>query len=240
MVTLLHGKIAKNLPMQRLLKIEEKEALMLALGGLKATKYAWQDTLWEEQIKIDLNDTNATYYPKGQLEYIRIKHNKDFSANNYRLAYRFEVRTLLPDDLREIYIDAQTGEIVRNNSMMQDDYDTTGTVYTAYNGTRNFTTYRRGIPNWDYVLKEHGRGEKLHTLYWSTTAWEWRGEVDDHDNVWNENAATAHWAVQMAWDYFQQNHYRNGMDNSGGKIRIESDYWETNNAKYSREGGYDY
>lgn len=239
MVSLMHGKIAKKLPLQKSIKIEEAEALKIALSDVKALKYAWQDSLWEKQRQIDINDKTATYYPKAQLEYIRIKHDKDFSSENYKLAYRFEIRTLQPDDQREVYIDVQNGKIIRNNSTMQSDHDVTGTVNTIYNGTRSFTTYRRGIPNWDYVLKDHGRGDKLHTLLWSTTAWGWRGEIDDHDNNWSENAATAHWAVQVAWDYYQQNHYRNGMDNSGDMIRIESDRNDQNSYSF-RDGGYDY
>ena len=34
------------------------------------------------------------------------------------------------------------------------------------------------------ILKDHDRGDKLHTLKWSaTTPWWQRSEVDDKDNV---------------------------------------------------------
>lgn len=237
-VKLMHGKLAKNLPSDYP-KIKEEDALKIALTSVNAEKYAWEDEGWEQQIKDDLQNQKASFFPKGELMYARVKPVDDFSAANFRLVYRFEIKSLAPSNQQqEVMIDAQSGEVIRKQSTA---YDAWGTVNTMYNGARGFTTQWRGFPNYDYVLKDKSSGDKLHTLKWSaTTAWSLRREIDDKDNVWSEPAATTHWAIQMAWEYYWTTFTRNGMNNSGGKIRIEAESSEVGVAQYYRTGGYDY
>ena len=138
------------------------------------------------------------------------------------MVYRFEILTLLPKGSHEeVFCDAKTGEILRKQSLLHNAW---GTVNTLYNGTRNFNTRWRGFPNYDYVLKDQDRGDKLHTLKFDPNrSWSQRPEVKDKDNVWSEPAATSHWAAQVSWDYFANVFGRNGLDNAGGKIRIEAE-----------------
>ena len=111
--------------------------------------------------------------------YAKVKHDNDFSASNYELVYRFEITTLEPFDQLEVMIDANTGNLIRKLTMIE---NAAGTVNTLYNGQRSFTTQWRGWPNNDYVLKDTDSGDKLHTLLYSeSTAWEFRPEVDDDD-----------------------------------------------------------
>lgn len=234
----MHGKLAKNLPLDNP-KITEDNALKIALSIINAKKYAWEDAGWEQQIKNDLQDQKATFLPKGELMYARVKPIDDFNATNFKLVYRFEIKTLLPySEQYEVMIDVLNGEVIRNQSMARDAW---GTVNTMYNGTRGFTTQWRGFPNYDYVLKDQSSGDKLHTLRWSaTTPWWQRSEIDDKDNVWSEPAAITHWAIQMAWEYYWTTFTRNGLDNAGGKIRIEAESSQVGVAQYYRSGGYDY
>lgn len=237
-VKLMHGKLAKNLPAASA-HVTEEQALAKALQAVRAEKYVWQDPQWEQGLKQDLEDPNATYYPKGQLMYAKLKPIDDYTPANFTLAFRFEVYSLLPVRKREeVIVDARTGEIIRKLDTKNDSW---GTVHTLYDGQQGFVTKWRGFPNYDYVLKDQDRGEKLHTLKWSATQeWWQRPEVDDNDNVWWEPSATAHWATQVTWDFYQFTYGRNGMDGAGGKIRIEGESSIEDDAHYDRSGGYDY
>jgi bacillolysin len=233
-VKLMHGALGRNLPSNRP-ALSGSQALERALARVAAGRYAWQSADFEAALKEDTGNANATHYPAAELLYARIGAAVSGAAARHRLAYRFVVRTLEPDDQREVVVDAVTGDVLRNRSLRN---HAGGTVHTVYNGARPFTTYWRGFPYSDYVLKDQTRGEKLHTLGWSFTPWSLRSEIDDNDNTWYESAATAHWAVQKAWDYFRYRHGRNGLDNAGGKIRIEADY--PDDSAFWRDGGYDY
>lgn len=236
---LLHGKLAKRLPSSEKTNITGKAALDIALEAVGAAKYAWEDPEWEQQRKLDSGDENATYLPKPEVLYARLNHGGSFKAANYALSYRFEITSLLPKyDQLEVVIDAKSGNVLRKRSLL---HTASGTLTTLYNGVRSFTTEYRSFPNYDFVLKDDTRGEKLHTLKWDMAgAWWTLSEVDDKDNNWNGSLeANTHWAVQKAWDYFKSSHIRNGMDNIGGKIRIGTAY-QGENAFSFRDGGYDY
>jgi Zn-dependent metalloprotease len=219
-VRMIHGKLAKNLP-SRQAKITESAALQAALRSIGAEKYAWQDSTWEEQLKLDLDDSNASFYPIGGLVFARRTPEDNFSASNFVLSYRFEIRSSNPPASFEVLIDAQTGQVIRKLPLAQDAW---GTVSTLYNGNRGFTTQWRGFPYNDYVLKDQSNGDKLHTLRWDSQPWWLRGEVNDTDNSWTGASATTHWATQVAWEYFWSSFNRNGLNNAGGKIRIESEW----------------
>jgi bacillolysin len=238
---LLHGKLAKNLPKKEKKSIAVADALAVALAEVNADKYAWEDPNWEQQRRLDTGDSTASYFPGEELIYARINHGGNFKANNYALSYRFVINTILPEaDQLEVIVDAKKGNIIRVRSLVHHDGPATGTLTTLYNGQHSFTTYRRSFPNYDWVLKDHTRGNKLHTLaYTGSNTWWTLSEVDDSDNKWSGDAANTHWAVQKAWDYFGNRHYRNGTDNNGEKIRIGYAL-SGENAFYKRDGGYDY
>jgi bacillolysin len=234
MVWLLHGKIARDLPSGSA-SITESDALRIALSQVNSTKYAWQDEEQVRGIKLDSKNPSASNYPKGQLMFLRLKPIDDFRATNFRLAYRFEIKSLEPvRKMEEVAIDANTGEVLRKLDLTHHAW---GTAYTLYNGARGFNTRYRGWPNDDFVLKDKETGEKIHTLR-SPWHW-WSQEVQDDDNHWFGAAPTSHWAVQVAWNLFSDTYSRNGMDNAGGKIRVAAEDDEIN-AGYHRDGGYDY
>lgn len=218
-VRVIHGNLAEDLSKGGYsINIDEKTALRIALKAINAKKYAWESPEMEEQIKLDLDDRKATNYPTATLLYARAKAIKDFTNKNMHLVYRFEVSTIDPFDHLEVLIDTKSGEIIRNMSLMQEGGPKTGTVQTMYNGVQNFTTQKRSFPYWDYILKDKTRGTKIATRYYGQSA-----EISDQNNIWNGSdrvAATAHWAVQKAWDYYLDNFGQNGTDNHGGKINV--------------------
>ena len=146
-VKIMHGKLAKKLPSENP-TITEEEALRIALATVKAEKYIWEDPQWEQQIKQDLQDDKATYYPKGQLMYARLKPIDDFTSVNFALVYKFEINSLLPSRKQEeVMVDAKTSKVVRKRDMRHEAW---GTVNTLYDGTLGFVTKWKGFPNYDY------------------------------------------------------------------------------------------
>jgi Zn-dependent metalloprotease len=238
-VEVIHGNLAKNISPGKSVGISEKAALNIGLSKVNAKAYKWESPQWEEQIKRDKEDPQATFYPCAELMYVQLVPD-NFQTNNFRLAYKFDIATLEPTDHFQVMIDARNGEVLRLRSLEQ---HATGTVNSLYNGPRSFTTYYRGFPTYDFVLKDLTRGQKIHTLIYSNSSgWSEVNEVHDNDNVWSEVAASTHWAVQVAWDYFSQKYNRNGMDEAGGKIRVQAESFENyfyGNLFYG-EGGYDY
>jgi len=235
-VRLCHGNIIENLIIDIKPDINEETALKLALKIIGAEKYAWEDPDWEQFRKVDLKDSTATLFPKGELVIARISGKSEYIPENYQLAYKFLVRTLSPDDNINIYINAKTGELINKFSNI---LRATGTVVTVYNGTRSFYTYYRGFPNYDFILEDRTKPSDVDTRnhqykngypyciskdFWNMN------KIDDNNNYWgindDEHAPTSHWSVQNAYkvfkDYFGRN---NGIrEASGYEIRVVNNY----------------
>jgi len=143
---LAHGNIVEGLNISTVPNINEQDALIVALSALGAQKYAWEDDAWENGLKTDLNDNRETYYPTGELVLVR-KPEKIYLINqDMVLAYRFDISSLDPFDHREVYINAHSGELVKNQTLIISCFSneskvfSTGTLNSIYNGTRTFTT----------------------------------------------------------------------------------------------------
>jgi hypothetical protein len=61
--------------------LSEKESLSDALLFVGATKYKWEDQAWEEFAKQNTNNTNATYYPNGELVISKDRIIINYKAN---------------------------------------------------------------------------------------------------------------------------------------------------------------
>jgi len=131
-VRLCHGSIVESLDIDVKPNINEEKALEFALNFIGAEKYAWEDPDWEQFIKMDLKDSSATWFPKGELVIVRKPGKDEYVSENYQLAYKFLIRTLSPDDNINIYINAKTGGLIKKVS---NSLNATGTVVTVYNGS---------------------------------------------------------------------------------------------------------
>jgi hypothetical protein len=47
--------------------VGEDQALGNILEGKSDYYFAWEDDDWEQEIKMETSDSNATYYPQGEL-----------------------------------------------------------------------------------------------------------------------------------------------------------------------------
>ncbi len=160
------------------------------------------------------------------------KNNKDV----LKLCYRVDISSDILEKLKTVYVDASTGDIFQIV-----DYRATNiaTVATVYNGSRSVQVEWRNWPYTYYYLRDESRATNFETRNSSirnsypTCRPQVFGDLDRvHKNDLNwpinfeNNAASAHWAVQEAYNVFKNQFYRNygTFSSSGGEIRMENNY----------------
>jgi bacillolysin len=207
-VEIAHGKIAEDLNTNVIPTLNENAALDAALDAIGADIYAWQDTDWEAAIKLDANDENATYFPTGKLVITPLQWNNDYTPSNFVLAWTFTIKALSPANTTEIYINAHTGDVIRNQSIARNN----GPAETLYYGTQTIDTEWRGFPHNNHRLKTTNNGRNIHTKSGTfADNFYLTSNETDNDDIWGTNQAgetTAHWVVSQSWDYFLDVHGR--------------------------------
>ena len=142
-VTSMNGSIPDNLPQNIIFNITEEEALKVALNYMGAESYMWEDKGMEDLLKQIKNDENATYYPKG--EKVIAPNKITFIDSELKPTYKFNIYSSKPLDRKMVYVDAQTGQVLFDLSLIhfseksdkEDDdpeipTDVIGTAHTVY------------------------------------------------------------------------------------------------------------
>lgn len=228
-------------------KLTEKEALSFALKSIGAKSYMWENKSNEDFLKKEQNDSNATFYPKGELLVIE----RDIFGENPIpvLAYKFDIYALNPISRDYIYIDANNGDLLLNDPIMK---DIQGIGNTRYSGQRPFETQQSGT---QYKLRDYSRGSGIET-YNMNKGTDYNSATDfiDNDNNWTsseynninkDNAALdAHWGAEKTYDYFLLKHNRNSYNGSRAIIKnyvhfsnaYDNAYWDGQRMTYG-DGG---
>lgn len=201
--------------------LSSDKALDYAKAATNATTFAWEG---DASGRVD-NDFEK---PEGELVIVQR------TANGYksRLAYKFHILGNKPFVNAYVYVDAQTGEIVRYNSVIK-HADAVGSAATRYSGTQSIHSDSNGG---SYRLRDYSRGNGVLT-YDATTATSANqitgapngsSEYTDNDNNWTageydnadkDNAALdAHWAAEATYDFFMSNFGRDSYDANGAAI----------------------
>lgn len=218
-------------------KLSKKSALQRAINHTGAQKYLW-DSPKEAKIM------NNYKKPSGEL---LILPAEIFKGKKARLVYKFDIYATKPISRENIYVDAQTGEIVFKDAIIKhidkfnsnhsskkhtksfslDGMFATGNAATKYSGNQSIET---SLSNGNYVLRGTSRGNGIET-YNMQLGINYNSAVNftDNDNNWtaaehaNSNdddaALDAHWGAEMTYDYFSQTFNRNSYDNNGAAIK---------------------
>ncbi len=215
LITSINGEIVTNYVSEHR-NLSENTALQNALNYMGAQKYKWEVPAEEEWLKIEQNNPNATYYPVAETVYMH--PDADFSQTP-QLTYKFNIYAHKPLARKEVYVSAQTGEIIFVQDLIH-HADAVGTAVTGYSGTQTITADNTGTT---YRLRETGRGNGIQT-YNCQTGTSYASAVDftDSDNFWNnvngnydQYATDAHWGAEMTYDYYLTQHNRNSIDGNG-------------------------
>ncbi|MCY7411345.1 MAG: M4 family metallopeptidase [Chitinophagales bacterium] len=202
--------------------ITEQAAFANAKRAVPATLYIWQIAAEENSIKLEQNNTNATWLPKGELMYTCV--NGNMNAENLKLCYRFDIYAVEPLARKYVFVDAATGTIVKTEDRIKTN-DVVGTAITAYSGTQSMTA---DLFNGTYRLREVSRGNGIETynLQHSTSNYSGAADFADADNTWNnvnaeldQYAADAHWGAEVVYDFYQTFFARNSIDGNGFKLK---------------------
>ncbi|CAM3962922.1 MULTISPECIES: M4 family metallopeptidase [Flavobacterium] len=209
------------------------ECFQFAIKRVNASSY-----LWENEMQSKLMD-----YRKPEGELVLIPNLKKGIVN---LAYKYDIYATNPISREEIYIDANTGEVLFLNKIIKhaneliSDSDiqkqreklenkilyATGSADTRYSGTKEIETTFDGI---NYVLKDQTRGFGVHTFNCENTSSYQNVDFTDNDNNWSaaeydnlakdNGALDAHWGAATTYDFWLNIFGRNSFDDNGARIR---------------------
>ena len=201
--------------------ISESEAFENAKAITGGEIFTWQDEQEEALLKIWTSDSNATYFPKGELMYVP----KDLNfMNSHSLCFRFEINAIEPLIKKNIFIHALTGKEWAQENLLH-DIEVPSIAKTKYRGVRSIKVDSLSSSN--FRLREAGRGKGIET-YNMRKGTSYAAAVDftDTDNYWDnfnanfdEVATDAHYGAEVTYDYFYTNFGRNSFDDNGAKIR---------------------
>ncbi|MFH2094223.1 MAG: M4 family metallopeptidase, partial [Bacteroidota bacterium] len=197
------------------------EALEKARQYVDAETYKWEIPGEEDFLKRETGDPNASFYPDAIKVILPEKVNS--KSTEYRAAYKFDIYSHFPLMRQDVYVDATTGEILFTNKTIH-VADATGTAITGHSGQQTIVSDSYGGT---YRLRETGRGNGIQTYDMNMTT-DYGSAVDftDTDNYWDnanaeldEYATDAHWAAEMTYDYYFNEHGRNSIDGNGFALR---------------------
>jgi len=190
--------------------ISETSALNSALNHINAESYKWEIPSQEEQLKYELEDPTATYYPKGELVLINKNGNIE---DELVLAYRFNIYSEKPFGRKEVYVNARTGAIVWEENKIH-EADVTGSASMLYSGTQTITCDDASGP---FRLREAGRGNGIRTYSNGNTTTYSTADITNGSANWTTPDASldAHWGAEMTYDYLLNEHGRNSIDGNG-------------------------
>lgn len=208
--------------------LSEQQALNFATQYIGAKKYAWEDESFEQFLKNEQNNPNATFYPDAEL--VIVEKNPRSDNPIPRLAYKFNIYALEPISRAHYYVDAENGEILMVDAILK---HVDGTAQTRYSGTRTIETE---LFNGQYRLNDVTRGNGIRTLNANHAFFDPNGNINlsgatefiDNDNNWtqvefhnsekDDAALDAHWGAMMTYDYFSIKHQRNSINNDGFQL----------------------
>lgn len=220
MVHSMNGMIFTNMTASAYASISEYDALEKAKTFVAADQYKWEVPAEEAHLKWESDDPEATYFPQGELVFVA--RNFAFGMDNYRLAYKFDIYAQAPLYRANVYVDAITGEVIAEDGIIH-HADTPGTAETAYSGSQPIIGDSFAG---QFRLRDGSRGLGVRTFDLNQ-AYGYGGAVDfmDADNIWDnvnpdqdEYAGDAHWGTEMCYDYFNDIHLRNSIDDAGFQL----------------------
>ncbi|MGB1242890.1 MAG: M4 family metallopeptidase, partial [Chitinophagales bacterium] len=209
-----NGHLVRNLQRNASPAFSDLGALNAALNYIGAEEYAWQNDAYQKLLKQVKKDPNASFYPKGKLEWA----SSDFTDNNpqsYRLTYQLQVYATQPLQHVKLYIDAQNRKIINELTQLY-DMNSLATGEITYDACTDIVEFHTQYDGEEYLLN-NSLGSGISTFEKGSFYFK---EIDDTDNHWNNDktAVDIHWAMEQTYFYFLNEH---SLANLGGDINDE-------------------
>lgn len=216
-IELANGKIIIGLNLETSPSITKEQAIEIATNNAKAKQYGWEVKGPDGKF--------LSAYPAPELIISRGIEDKNYTPENFRLAYKMEIYSIEPYSREYVFVDAITGKVLKKHNLIRNCSCCYGTAATLFNGSQTITT---SIESGNYILKDKCRGNGIYTYFFNNP-------LTDSDNNWsapNERPATsAHWAAGKAYDYYLFTYGRDSFDGNGTRLGIL-----TQNNNYGQDG----
>jgi bacillolysin len=215
-----NGRVVEGINNTLEIQLTNTEAFNALLDSLGEMSFIWDNEDFENELKADMEDDDATYLPEGELVWA-LHGNYELQAfmtgEHYKLAWTFEIISLDPHVHRTYYVDAVTGEIFKST-----EHICNGTANVLTGGSHNSATSETIDTRWfggltnKYVLHSNSNGRRIHTKYYNNynVSWATTSNIKDDDDSWGNSeqmGTTAHWMVTQAYDFFSNTYYRTGL-----------------------------
>lgn len=225
----LNGKFADSIKRSHKPKFDEETAIRILVKELSRNEeiqFAWEDSDWEQQIRLDEADSNATWFPEAELVWaIDTMKNMQvvIPGSRYSLAYKILIKTLEPIESKIYYVDAQNGNILKVRSTHIHD----GPAEVPGYGTQIIDTRWKGGFTQAHILHANDDTRDIHTKKNpnGNTAWWLLSNTKTEDDIWGSTYAsetTPHFHASKSWDFFRTQYGRAGFDGLGTGIRIRT------------------
>lgn len=238
----INAKVADSIKKNHKPGIGPEEAITILIENLQkdeGIKFAWNEPDWEEQIKLDYSDSNATWHPTAELVWA-IDELKDVhlinSGSRYFLAYKTSITLISPSFETFIYyVDAVNGSVLKFNSTRIND----GPADVYGYGSRTIDTRWEGGFTQGHVLFTDNNTRNIHTKECDDCTWWTASETKDGDDNWGSTYLTetsTHFHTSTSWDYYRTVFGRTGQNNQSREIRVKTQLNEPN-AYFVPNGG---
>ena len=192
--------------------IKESEALQFAINSMNIIKPSWEDQAYEKLLKTVKNDPNATNYPKGEL--VIYDNNYSQIAENYRLAYKFQIFSIEPLSNQTVYVDAHTGLVLGSEEKIHNCTETCNlkpaTATTNYHDTVSIEVCTDDIETYflDHPIGATFTANNRDDL--STIC------IESTDSLFEENptANEVYWATHQYYEYLLNTFGRKSIDDN--------------------------
>lgn len=230
---LVNGKICIGLNMSVTPAITAASAINYAKNYVNATTYLWEDSIAEQNLRVQKNDVTATYYPNPELLITMIGADLAFVPSNFKLAYKVDIHSKVPYNVKAIYVDANTGNIIKEASLIHTGAPLTVSpnscaptlANTMYSGSQVIPAYYTTNPahgnTLEYRLENPCKGGGIQTNltsvspigdFYTTTSSSWG------TGPTIEQLTQLHWATDKYYDFLLQTFNRQSYDNNNGKM----------------------
>lgn len=221
-VSTLMGDYYADLMTSNTVTMDANAALNYAKKAVPAEVYKWELKKEEADLKIALNKPDFTYDPQTTLVILPMEKN---NSKEFRYAYKLDIFTHKPLSRYYVYIDAQSGEVLKKISRIcSADVKATGT--TRYHGAQTITTDSLS-PN-TFLLREtnrKGRGMEIETRNCQTEFEFSSVDFTNPTKVWNianaakdEAALDCHFGAERTYDYYLDSLNYDSYDGQGSKL----------------------
>ncbi len=222
MIASVNGDYNANITIKNIVALDEMQALVFAKQAVPAKIYKWERKKEEQQLKKDLANPNFSFDPKTSLVVLPL--DKENSRVFY-YAYKLDIFTHEPLGRYNVYIDAETGVLLKKVSVTC-AMDVKTTANTRYHGQQQMMADSVS-PNL-YRLKEtnrKGRGMQIETLNCETFYENDAVDFESTTKTWSmanaqkdDAALDCHFAAGKTYDYYYDSLGYNSYDNAGSKL----------------------